>query len=433
MCCKMKVSQALPHAAAPHNDGWASPPAAPTCRNGHRLAFTRVRPGERGCDSCGSEICVAYAYHCGQCDYDLCGECYIASGSGNAHDESSSTRQDRREVLRELERLCCNYAELEAARDEQAASDAVTLHDAQLLRLRLSAILQRYRDRPPTVEDFVERYEAEIEELSSEVQKLREENTALALRAHLREGQGECVGEDLEVQQSSHASSSVASPRRAGSSRTSIAPPALAPQVLEEVRELWRRRSEAAKLARRARVDEWRLTGLRSEMQAVARNMRRKEKQLEELRRTHAEAGDLHRELATEALEGREELERQRTCLQELHRTALSLREACHVPAQLKKKSSILMKFLDQEGGRLSTEKHLRSLQASSKLYGAVMTHAPSLQPLAGRAKAAMESEFDRYQQLEQAHSRLLQKLHLVVTRGVLVQDSNAFSFARTA
>mmetsp|Transcript_129405 Transcript_129405/g.235211 ORF Transcript_129405/g.235211 Transcript_129405/m.235211 type:complete len:434 (-) Transcript_129405:48-1349(-) len=425
----MHMSQAPSRPGAHRSDGGTSPLAVPTCQKGHRLAFTRVRPGDRGCDSCGTEICVAYAYHCGQCDYDLCGECYLAAGPTEGGAEMQSVRQERREVLRELERLCLDFAELEATRDEQAASDAVALHDAQLLRLRLSAVLQRYREKPPAAEDFVERYEAEIDELATEVQQLREENTALALRAQLRSqpsglqlnGHGEGVADNVEAQRSSAASSSPsASPRRAGGSRGSVPAPALAPQVLEEVRELWRRRNEAAKLARRARVDEWRLTGLRSETQAVARELRRKDKQLDELRRKHAEAGDLYRELATETLEGREELERQRSGLQELHRTALGLREACHVPAQLKKKSSILMKFLDQEGGRLSTEKHLRSLQAISKLYGAVMTHAPALQPLAGRAKAAMESEFERYQQLEQAHARLLQKLHLVVTRGVM-------------
>merc|ERR1711862_726711 len=95
-------------------------------------------------------------------------------------------------------------------------------------------------------------------------------------------------------------------------------------------------------------------------------------------------------------------------------------RESCYVPVQLKKSSGVLMKFLDQEGGRLNTEKHFRSLQAASKLYSAIAAQSPSLQPLAGRAKAAMEAEFTRYQLLERHHKRQLHKLHIMVTRGVL-------------
>ena len=40
--------------------------------------------------------------------------------------------------------------------------------------------------------------------------------------------------------------------------------------------------------------------------------------------------------------------------LVQLHQEALSLREACYLPAQLKKKSSMLTKFLDQEGEKVT-------------------------------------------------------------------------------
>merc|ERR1712032_1232080 len=122
------------------------------------------------------------------------------------------------------------------------------------------------------------------------------------------------------------------------------------------------------------------------------------------------------------------ELQRERSILTNLHREALSLREACLVPAQLKKKTQVLMKFLDQEGGRLNTERHLRGLQTAAKLYHGVAVHAPVLQPLAGRAKAAMEEEFAKYRRLQQRHARLLQQVHLKVVRGVVTKGMDGYS-----
>merc|ERR1712066_1061293 len=95
------------------------------------------------------------------------------------------------------------------------------------------------------------------------------------------------------------------------------------------------------------------------------------------------------------------------------------MREACYVPAKLKKEANFLMKFLHHEGGRLKTSRHLRSLEACKRLYHEVSEAAPALLPLAGRAKTEMEEEFARYLRLEDSHSRALQKLHLAVTRGL--------------
>merc|ERR1719401_1500474 len=102
------------------------------------------------------------------------------------------------------------------------------------------------------------------------------------------------------------------------------------------------------------------------------------------------------------------------------------MREACYVPAQLKRKSSTLMKFLDQEGGRLSTERHLRSLQLTAKLYQGVAAHAPALLPLVSRAQACMEEQFERYRLLEEGRARLLRRLHAGVMRDVLAKDKEA-------
>lgn len=171
---------------------------------------------------------------------------------------------------------------------------------------------------------------------------------------------------------------------------------------------------------RRTRVDEWYLGRLQSELQEVARTLRGKEHRLLDLKKQCEEADALRRELSADKARIDEELECERRNLTNLHFEVLGHKEACVVPAQLKKKSSTLMKFLDQEGGRLNTERHLRGLQAAAKLYRGVEVHAPSLMSLAGRAKIAMEEEFTRYRQLEQRHVRQLQQLHITVMKDVL-------------
>merc|ERR1711865_1140650 len=105
--------------------------------------------------------------------------------------------------------------------------------------------------------------------------------------------------------------------------------------------------------------------------------------------------------------------------VRELHTEACNMREACYIPARLKKETTFLVKLLDHEGGRLKTSRHLRSLEACKRLYQDVASSAPSLLPMAGRAKAEMEEEFARYQRLEENHVRTLQRVQLAVTRGL--------------
>merc|ERR1712072_184152 len=143
------------------------------------------------------------------------------------------------------------------------------------------------------------------------------------------------------------------------------------------------------------------------------------DKQLEDLRRRHVKSESYLRELLEAQVQVEEELELERTRLRELHCQALHMREACYVPARLKKETTFLMKFLDHDGGRLKTSRHLRSLEACKRLYQEVASTAPNLLPLAGRAKAEMEEAFARYLKLEEYHSRTLQRLQLAVTRGL--------------
>mmetsp|Transcript_21103 Transcript_21103/g.58485 ORF Transcript_21103/g.58485 Transcript_21103/m.58485 type:complete len:84 (+) Transcript_21103:979-1230(+) len=78
------------------------------------------------------------------------------------------------------------------------------------------------------------------------------------------------------------------------------------------------------------------------------------------------------------------------------------------------------MRFLDQEGGRLSNERCMRSLQAAEKLVRAVASRAPALRSLAERARSAAEEQFARYARLERQHARALQRVHLGVVKGLL-------------
>lgn len=354
---------------------------AQACPLGHRLRFSRVSPGERGCDVCGQEIKSTYAFHCELCDYDLCSACHFPV--------EADREAERAQVLAKLTGICSEQDRLREAAEEEATSDALELHDAQLLQLKLQAALQRYKEKPPQLEDLAVRHEDELHSLVAEVQQLREENLKLAL----------------------------ASSRNCGGSSGSNSN---ATCDSEEVCRLWQRRAQTAKLRRQAQINEFRLGQLRAEMQATAKQLRGRERQLADMRKRYAEVSDLAKEIVAEAGSCCEDVEKERCVVQDLHCEALNMREACSLPAELKKKSSILLSALDREGGRMSNEKRLRCLQASSKLYSAIAAQAPALLPLASRTKAATEAEFARYQKLEEAHAMQLHRLHLVATRGVL-------------
>jgi len=295
----------------------------------------------------------------------------------------------------ELQRLTTEYAELQASDEEEAARDAVSLHDAQLVRLKLRALLERLEERQPRAEELAERYESQIDEWSCELRHLREENALLAL--HHDSG----VAIDLLE----------ARPTRSA---------AAAQRLHSEAKEAWHCQAKAAAGRRRNLVNEWYLSQLRVELQDMAQSLRGRVQQLRDMRKQFDEAENQRQALELDRARCHDHLVQERQDMVQLHKEALVTREACMVPAQLKKKSSTLTRFLDQEGSRARTEKHLRGLQAASKLYSSIVVHAPALQPCASRAKAAMEAEFARYQQLEQQHTRLLQQLNLSMMRNAL-------------
>ena len=234
----------------------------------------------------------------------------------------------------ELQRLRSEYDSLKAAADEEQAADEILLHDVQLERVRLRALLDRYVERPPKAEELAERYEAEIDELSEELRQLQEENALLAY--HCDESN------ETTPSRSSHASPSTRSPRK-NTARS-------ARQVHLQAKETRQCEAKLTSLRRRTRVNEWYLSQLKSQLQETAKVMQNREHRLQELRLHFDQAGEERQRLAEEHVRTQQMLDTERQELVELHREALTLREACYLPAQLKKKSSMLTKFLDQDG-----------------------------------------------------------------------------------
>lgn len=312
----------------------------------------------------------------------------------------------------EVVRLRSEYDSLKAAADEEQAADEILLHDAQLERLRLRTLLDRYVERPPKVEELAERYESEIDELSEELRQLQEENALLAYHESSRAEQFD--HEDATPSTSrSHRSPSTRSPR-VNTRRT-------ARQVHLQAKETRQCEAKLTSLRRRTRVNEWYLSQLKGQLQETAKVMQNREHRLQELRLRFDQAGEERQRLAEEHMRTQQMLDTERQELVQLHQEALSLREACYLPAQLKKKSSMLTKFLDQEGGRLKLEKHLRGREVVAKLYRSVAQQAPECQAIAGRVKTDMDAAFANLQQLQAQHQRQLQQLHLKLAR-------NAFS-----
>jgi hypothetical protein len=311
--------------------------------------------------------------------------------------------------MQELQRCRSEFAEEQAAAAEREACEDLELHDAHLLRVQLTSLLQRYRERKPSVEDLARSYEIELSGVEAELRLLREENGLLATSG------AEDMDAFVDYGITGHLSRA---------SKRNSRPLTVAEELHEEACQLRLAQMQARKRSRRTKLGEWSLEAAKEESKKVASRLKAQEQRLQELRSQHMKAEAYLRELLDAQALSEEDLEAEKQCVRQLHRDTLNMREACHLPAKLKKESTFLMKFLDQEGGRLKTSRHLRSLQACKRLYDEVAQAAPNLLPLAGRAKTEMEEEFARYMRLEDSHCRTLQRLHLAVTRGLQrVQD----------
>lgn len=417
------------------------------CVCGRILKFTAVRPGECGCDGCGAEVAYLYTFHCDVCDYDLCGQCYMCLVPNTKNDIHECER-----VLKQLDQLCHEQVELESLAKEEEVRDAIALHDQQLVRLQLSTLLQNYKDKAPTVEDFAQKYEAEIVELAHEVHRLKDENVGLVLNA--------CVGPGVAGLPRS--TTMLPAPSESLLSTAPVAEPAAEPApapiraetrisdpssslhsgcvnessvaqrrraacdmtlyFCEEVRELRKEHSEIQRRERQLRLDEWLLEGAKRGVQNTARAFRGRQRHINELSAQNEELEALLKELQDDISKKRDVLVQERRRVKQLHEKAVSFSTSSYLPLQIRKQSGMLMKFLDAEGTRRNTEKHMRGLQTVAKLYKSVQCQAPGLLPLAGLAKTSVEEEFARYRWLEENHSRLLQWLQYSLTRGILTQ-----------
>ena len=306
-----------------------------------------------------------------------------------------------------------NYARLQSlqsAGEEQEAAGEILLHDAQLERLRLRALLERYNDRQPKAEELAERYEAEIDQLSEEQRQLQEENALLAHR--------DATAMDLLEDGTPYSRASGTRTSPGGTVRRRSHSRATAARIHCQAKEMRQNEAKLMALRRRTQVNEWYLSNLKVELQNVLRALQGRENHLQELRGRFDLAEEKRHRLAEERLRTEQQMSSERQELVELHKEALALREACYLPAQLKKKSQTLMKFLEE--GRVKTEKHLRGRETVAKLYNSIAQQAPELQAAAGRVKSEMDLTFARYQELQQQHSRLLQLFHLTLARGAM-------------
>jgi len=303
------------------------------------------------------------------------------------------------ELQEELCRLRAEYETLETEAAEEDASSGVLLNDAFLQRLQLSGVLQRYRRNQPKPEDLAEKQRAALDSLAEEVMRLKEENSMLATRAGL-----EGATQDHTASVSSRSSRV----RSAGE------------ELHEEVSKLRHCFQASRRREWQSWLEEWSLIGCRNEARRVIREMKQQENELKALKQQavarEENLRDVQQHLATDQFEA----EAEQALIRDLNREVLSAREACFLPARLKRDASFLKKIFDQEGGRLKTRRHMRSLEACKKLYDEVTAQAPSLLPLASRVKLEMESEFSRYLKLEERHNHALQRLHISVTRGLL-------------
>lgn len=303
------------------------------------------------------------------------------------------------ELQEELCRLRAEYEALETEAAEQDASSGVLLNDALLQRLQLSGVLQRHRDSQPKPEDLAEKQRAALDNLAEEVLRLKEENSLLATRAAL---------DDATEDRTAFVSSRSSRVRSAGE------------ELHEEVSKLRRSFKTSRHREWQRWLEEWRLIGYKGEARRVVREMKQQESELKALKQETVARKETLRDVQQHVVAGKLDAEAEQALIRDLNREVLSTREACFIPARLKRDTSFLRKIFDQEGTRLKTRRHMRSLEACKKLYDEVAVRAPSVLPLASRVKLETENEFARYRQLEEGHNRALQRLHLAFTRGLL-------------
>jgi len=311
-----------------------------------------------------------------------------------------STEVEEPELVAEVDRLRAEYHELQAQAAEADASDGVAYDNARIHRLRLSGLLQRYSDRPPTFEETADRYVAELEDAGVEVLRLWEENMHMAVSS--------CLGGGQQPVENA--------PAGCGPPRVRSA----AEELYEEVRQMQQKHFERENEERRTMLKEWHLEWNRKETKRLARHNHALERVLLEARDQHGQAQACFCDLQQQLEQCQLDVEEEKAMIQELTRVAISLRETCHMPARLKREGGFLMRMLDQGCGRHKVQQHLRGLDICKRLYDKVAAHAPTALVLAGRAKTDMETQFAHFVRLEEAHGLALQRVQHTVTRGLL-------------
>merc|ERR1712137_222029 len=291
-------------------------------------------------------------------------------------------------------------------------------------------------------------YEDEIAELLAEVHQLKEQNLRLIISSHQNAESVKSIDSMVVMVPCSESSLSVTpvaepaaepAPRwrsdesSQGSDRSKG--PALGVRaqrrqaaydttlhLCEEVRELRIDYVEAKQRERQCCVDEWRLNQVKTELQNTARMCRVRERHAGDLRKEKEELDALLEELEDDVANMRHTLAQECQKAQALHQQLVSLHAVDHIPAQIKKQSGSVLKFLDLESkGLTSSDKQLRRLQTINRLQNAVQSYAPALVPLVGIAKTAMEEEFARCKWLDENHRRMCQWLQHAVTKGIFV------------
>ncbi len=131
-------------------------------------------------------------------------------------------------------------------------------------------------------------------------------------------------------------------------------------------------------------------------------------------------------DLSEERRRGDAALGHEREVVSSLHQKVLELQEAQTLPGRLRRKSSILARFLGEDSGRHGTQRHAHALEACQKLYDEVVRHAPVLRPIAGRVWVDVERIVARWRQLEENHSQILERMHFMAAKAVM--DGSAIS-----
>jgi len=294
-----------------------------------------------------------------------------------------------RNALAELEDVKAVAAELDEQGRETATQQDLDLRDAQLDLVRLRAELRRVVEQRDLEELFGE-YENELQERTRESDRLRQEMAVLVAEQAVRDA--------------------------SDADRGSIAK--LAKQLraaMSEIQVLREKSAEMAKKDRQGRIQAKKMQDIRDVHKKLNAALKDADAKAHDLAQTRQHNATLEQQLEATLSELRS-TQNEREVAEHAARGMAEeievLREACSLNYGVRRKNTLLTKFLPSATHKKELQKSRQLIDGMSRLLVDIGSNAPQLVPVATRLKADVEAMVKAYQALDAGTTKLVSMIH---------------------